>query len=332
MDRTRITQRSQNWKRNKPTSQLPRNSYFLNKRKGLASQNYVTQLGLHGGKLSPPSNPPDVQYQPWNRVTLCFTSAPKLYTLKMISDTLKFQIDPNGNGLNQMVSSEKRFRWQLKIFKVTVWNLTGKIIALSATDPTDKDLASGNRDQLCGIVDTGTSDSTARIGYLYPSSIRSRVFRPDDQEGGSDFFQVATSSSKDTVLYHIELAYKFDGPTKPVVLKFVDAFTSVLNSERHLKNSVTAQEESLTVLKSLNDITQRMERLEATVASERPSTLTKIVAGVAKTALLVAGTAAVHSDNELPSTEISELNSEDKIYNDSNQSNAEDHPYDDDYA
>lgn len=176
---------------------------------------FVKRSEIHGHKVSPPSNPPDVTYQPWFPVTLIFAAIGTLnIQVKDIATKLKEQLDPTHRGFNSKTSGDGRFIVQLRIHSVMAWNLTAnaRLIALSVDDFHDTTSATGGRDQLCGIVDTGGSSSAPKAGYVLPIGHRSMVLRNDDKEDEVYLINI-TAGAKDQILAHLKIHFRFDGPS-----------------------------------------------------------------------------------------------------------------------
>lgn len=223
---------------------------------------FVTRKQLDGGHFSPATNPPQVTYQPWNRVIIVHPFTATL-TLK-VQDLLyliRSQVDPTNRGFNQTTSGDARFVLQICLHTISVWNLTGRVISLAVDDFSDTRAGTGGRDQLCGLVDTGSTTHTPCIGYKYPSSLQHHVLRTDDNEGGVILLTSQSGTGDQCVLY-LTLTYRFDGPVKaPNILS-----------------------PSVEMIKALE-----------TIKAQQPSTISKVVDGVAKAAEVVYVAAASSS-------------------------------------
>lgn len=184
------------------TQSRPRNSRF------------VTKKEMSGGAFRPGSNPPQVTYIPWNNVTLVISHNTDL-SLKVndILKHLKSQLDPTGRGFNTETSGDKRFVVQMRIHSIAAWNLTGRVISLSVEDFSDTNSASSGRDQLVGLVDTGTSTHTPSVGYKIPSNLSQHVIRTDDVTG-SMFLLTVTAPAGSQLVTYLKISYRFDGPAK----------------------------------------------------------------------------------------------------------------------
>lgn len=178
------------------------------------SSRFVTKREMSGGAFRPPSNPPQVTYIPWNNVTLVISHNTDL-SLKVndILGYLKSQLDPTSRGFNSTESGDKRFVVQMRIHSIASWNLTGRVISLSVEDFSDTNTATSGRDQLVGLVDTGTSTHTPAVGYKIPSNLSQHVIRTDDVTGPMYLLTVTAPSGSQLVTY-VKISYRFDGPAK----------------------------------------------------------------------------------------------------------------------
>lgn len=191
---------------------------------------FVTKKEMNGGAYRPPTNPPQVTFMPWHSVTLVISHTSDLSVkVNDLMSYLKSQLDPTGRGFNATTTGDKRFVVQLKLRSISSWNLTGRVISLSVEDFSDTTTASGGRDQLCGLVDTGTSTHTPAVGYRIPSSLTHHVLRTDDVSGPSYLFTVTAPSGSQCVTY-VSLMYRFDGPAKhPEILSPIAEVEQSLN-------------------------------------------------------------------------------------------------------
>lgn len=256
------------------------------------SSSYVTRRQLQGGKQDVPVNPPSVTYQPWNSVTLVKTFQGNISVqANDILQMMRDQLDPTGRGFNATTSGDSRFVVQLRIFSVRAWNLTGRVLSLSVDDFGDYLPAQGGRDQLCGIVDTGTSTHTPAVGYDLPMSHRNHVIRTDDQTGTDYLFNIQ-SSPNDQCIAYIRLAYRFDGPVKaPQYLLPIDKIL------HHAKSTDVNIQTTTTHLIELKGMVSELRNIADKIDSEsKPSLLTKVVDGVKTTAMLVSALSAEFED------------------------------------
>lgn len=245
--------------------------------------NYVTRKDLHGGKITPATNPPDVTYQPWIHVTLVHSFSTSKYDcqVKDIIKLLRRQLDPESRGFNQTTSGDHRFVVQLRVHSIMAWNLTGRMLALTVDDFSEAQSAAGGRDQLCGIVDTGTQNHTPCVGYLLPSSHRQMVLRTDDKQG-EDYIYTVTSGSSDQCVVYTKIAFRFDGPVRPPSLTMpIGQCINLLASTRRV---VTDSHYSL---RAIDEVLQRLKEISENTYASRPSTLKSIVKGVEMIALAV---------------------------------------------
>lgn len=276
------TTRSQNWKKKSAASLSQRRS----------DRDVVTKRDLHGGKISPRTNPPDVTYQPWNVVTLvhAFTNTLEL-SVSGVLTLMRKQLDPTNRGFNQVQTGDGRFVIQLKLYSVQVWNLTGKTVSLSVSDFTESESASGGRDQLCGIVDTGSQTHTPCIGYLLPSSHRQHVLRTDDKQGTDVLFHIGAGSSDQCMVY-IRVAYRFDGPVKPP--KLLLPIDSIGEKIDDLTNQSARSTRKII---GIDKILTRLKEISENTYAARPSTIKKVIKGVEYTALAVSALAAANEED-----------------------------------
>lgn len=176
--------------------------------------NFVTKQQLIGQKFSPPSNPPDVNYQPWFAITLVFTAVSTLeLTVKEVALRLRAQLDPTSRGMNHTSTGDLRYIVQLRFQSISAWNLTAnaRLLALTVDDFHDVKSASGGREQLCGIVDTGGSATAPKVGYRMPLSHQSLVLRNDDQQSEIVIAKMQ-GAQNDQILCHLHTLFRFDGP------------------------------------------------------------------------------------------------------------------------
>lgn len=233
----------------------------------------VTKRDLNGGKFSPPMNPPDVAYQPWFHITLVDTFADTKYDCqtKTVLKLLRRQLDPEKRGFNQETKGDNRFVVQMRLFSVQSWNLTGRLLALTVDDFSEARTASGGRDQLCGIVDTGSQSHTPCVGYLLPSALRQMVIRTDDVQG-DDYLFTLTSGTKDQCVVYIRMAFRFDGPTRPPNLIMpITSCNSALNHGNRISNM------NLNNVMEVKEILKRLKEISENTYASRPSMIKKVV-------------------------------------------------------
>lgn len=276
------TARSKNWKTTSAASSSQRKN----------SRDIVTKRDLHGGKITPRTNPPDVTYQPWVPVTLvhAFTSSLELSTSGVLA-IMRKQLDPTRRGFNQTATGDSRFVVQFKLYSIQVWNLTGKTVSLSVTDFTESESASGGRDQLCGIVDTGSQTHTPCVGYLLPASHRQHVLRTDDKQGTDILFNIQAGSSDQCMVY-IRIAYRFDGPVNPP--KLLLPLDSINEKIEDLTNQSARSTRKIT---GIDKILTRLKEISENTYAARPSTIKKVIKGVEYTALAVSALAAASEED-----------------------------------
>lgn len=210
------------------------------------SQQYVTKKQMMGGKFTPPTNPPDVTYIPWNPVTLVLTFTGQLtLTVNDIKRYIRKQLDPTGRGFNPLDSGDSRFVIQFRVHRIQCWNLTGRVISMSVEDFMDASSNSGGRDQLCGLVDTGTSTHTPAVGYQLPASHFHHVLRTDDRLSREEIVYFSAPSSDQCIAY-LSMLYRFDGPAQhPSILSPIGEIQRTLNkvSSKILKSKDSSKVE-----------------------------------------------------------------------------------------
>lgn len=231
----------------------------------------VTTKQLYGSKLSPPDNPPDVQFMPWNRTTLVSLGSPssgsETFMVKDFCGKLRSQCDPTKRGFNQVASGDGRFIVQFKIHSVMVWNLSGYMVALAVDDFSDVVEAKGDRDQLFAGVDTGTPNHVPRIGYHLPAAHQSLVLRSDDVEGASVIYTVQ-GAANDKLLIYTDVSWRFDGPPK------------IFKQENLMLRVVKAVNITNTHLTRIAEDTEQ-------IRDNQPSTANEIIKDVSKAASYV---------------------------------------------
>lgn len=198
-----------------------------------ATQRFVTQQELRGGKMTVPTNPPDINYQPWCPVILVLQhSGGELKAkIKDISQRLCLQLDPLNHGFK--ASNDATFNkdggplLQLKFRSIRAWNLTGHMIALSVNDLISDNKK--NTDTLCGLVDTGSTTHTPAVGYEYPQSHKDVIFHNDGVDMDDPVFHVITPAGDTSVVY-VSLFWRFDGPSK--MSAFTQSMMALVRSVR----------------------------------------------------------------------------------------------------
>lgn len=239
------------------------------------------------------SNPPDVTYQPWNRITLV-KPIQKTQDFKLIDFLviLRKQIDPTNRGFNQINSGDGRFVVQFKLHSVRAWNLTGRVISLSVDDFSDVNSAKGGRDQLCGLVDTGSQAHAPSVGYHLPANHRNHVLRTDDNESGMYLFNISCGDGDACVVY-IDVMYRFDGPV---------SVPTLLLPDRKIIRELAATRDNTTrttgVLKTLSQIANEtkiavleLQKIAENTEASKPSTISQVVNGIEQVAMLVSSIA-----------------------------------------
>jgi len=291
------TQRNHNraraWRKktNTPTSSRRHNSSL------------VTYHSLHGGQINPGPNPPNINYQPWNHVVLAHVfKTQESIQVKTIPGLLKSQLDPTGRGFNQTTTGDKQFVLQLKIHKIRAWNLTGNMIAMSVDDFLDSRASSGGREQLCGLVDTGSPSHVPAVGYTLPMSHRQHVLRSDDQENEVYICNVQLDSSQSGIIY-VDLQYRFDGPVTPPALTTM--LGRIMKNTNELREEVQQQRREVGVIGNVMDsLAQSFSQAVVSVGKEKLAVLISSVLeeGTSHAPIMVEGL-----EDESPSHSFSDL-------------------------
>lgn len=178
------------------------------------SSKFVKKFDLNGGKLTVPSNPPEVTYQPWNSAVIVDSFSDSLdMTVHSLTRLLNKQLDPNGHAFKDCPDSysSNEFRLLIKIHSVRAWALNGKMIALSVEDflVPNKDKAAV--DQLCGIVDIGNANHIPGLGYKLPASHQQAVIRDDKTAFGlQHLFSIKCDGA---AICYINVSWRCDGPS-----------------------------------------------------------------------------------------------------------------------
>lgn len=179
----------------------------------------------YGRKYTPPTNPPDVTAQPWWGVTLSAIRKPGNYSFKDLHDDFFTQVGGT-NTFNQTSwdsDASNAFRFQVRISKVSVWNLTGRLISLVVWDIEEINYIDAQHkevDVLGSWVDCGGPSHFPTVGYYYPSTHSRRVFRPDPRY--KDYNILTTQGFKtDSILYHLKIEWRSDGVPGNKPLAFI---------------------------------------------------------------------------------------------------------------
>lgn len=277
--RTRATARSRAW-RGRNQNQRPQ-------RRTPDYSAYVTKASLAGGRIRVPINPPDINFQPWNHVTLvdAFTDTDKEFKITDIVSLLQSQLDPIKRGFNQG-TGENALIVQMKFFEVMAWNLTGRMIAMSVTDFSETTSAKANREQLCGLVDTGAQAHIPAVGYLMPALHRSTVLRNDKIDRDVILFNLQAGSG-DSCIFYLKMAYRFDGPVKiPKLVQPIAVMKEQLDVAKGTEQNT----------KKTTGVLGRMKSTLGDMASKLPDTVKTIKDGVEVTAMLVSALAILEEE------------------------------------
>lgn len=193
-----------------------------------------SKVGEFGARYSPPTNPPDTTAQPWWPIVISSIRKPGDYTFNaLVTDFLK-QVG-TGNTFNPASYNTDKgtpFRLQVRVERVAVWNLSGRIVSLSVWDVEERHDASTETTQtdlLGGWVDCGGANCFPAIGYKYPSSHHRRVYRPDPRYSNVKLF-TTTGGTNDWILHHIHVFWRADGTAQ---------FATVKSEVEEITDSVT---------------------------------------------------------------------------------------------
>lgn len=256
------------------------------------------------------TNPPVVNYQPWNFVTLVkfFKGTESIKTQDILA-LLRSQVDPHKRGFNQTTSGDGRFVVQFKLKSVRAWNLTGKILALSVDDFNEQETAKGERDQLCGVIDTGTATHTPAVGYILPKNLQEKVIRTDDKQG-DDYLFTGQVGDSDQGIFYITIEYRFDGPiVLPKYFTPLDymnsGFTTVAQG---LDSQITATSSLSKRTSDMKKILSRLKEISENTYASRPSIIKKVITGIGEVALMTVLSAAAADDDASSFGDFAELN------------------------
>lgn len=183
----------------------------------------ITYSKLQGGRFDPGPNPPSFDGQKWMEQIIFDTfrfnsNNPGGYKIGDIAKLIRKQLDPTAHGMNH---DESSYRVQYQLKSIRAWNLTGRVIALSIEDYADTAKDKLAVDQICGLMDTGTSTHTPAIGFRLPLALQTSTLRNDAEHGEFHLCDV-TGGVGDTLVVYFQLRWRFDGP-----FKAINAFTPV---------------------------------------------------------------------------------------------------------
>lgn len=221
---------------NRATKQKPKRQVVEGKKTSRNSRGPLINVGEYGARYTPATNPPDTTSQPWWSLVISSIRKPGDYTFtELVKDFLK-QVGTgytfNSTTFDQ--DSGTPFRFCVRIERVVVWNLTGRIVSLSVWDVEERSNASDTTTQtdlLGGWVDCGGASCFPAIGFRYPSSHHRRVYRPDPRYASVKIV-TTTGGSSDSILHHIHIQWRADGVSK---------FTTVKSEVEEITNTVQEQ-------------------------------------------------------------------------------------------
>lgn len=197
---------------------------------------------FRGNPYTPLSNPPGTTAQPWRPLVISSINAPGDYTFTSLIEDFQAQLNTSKFTFNTVsfnTDTGTPFRIQIRLEKVSVWNLTGKILSLSVWEIPEPSTtqATTEKTQLGSWVDCGGPSCFPSVGYNYPESHRHRVYRPDPLLAKQVILST-TSAAGDRILCHLHILCKTDGfPKFPTVgdivsesLRNIEASTGALSS------------------------------------------------------------------------------------------------------
>lgn len=240
----------------------------------------------------PATNPPPVNYVPWNAVTLLLhgTGGNGVQWRTIISQLVK-QLDPNNQCFLKWTETSdpnpfKNLLLQLRVHEVIVYNTTGRIVGLAV-----EDYSTPSRDQLCGVVDVGNPAAFPAVGYSFPPHLRNTVVTVD-KDNADSYVYTYTAGARDQVVQYVKMHWRPNGPMKSLLLQafdrpyqdVADALESVrLNTAATQENTATLDTSSKAIINNTHIIGENTKAIvEAT-----PSTFSRVVNGIASTAALV---------------------------------------------
>lgn len=273
-------------------------------------ERFITKRSVRGGRISVPTNPPEVTTQPWNQVTIVYEMSAEFQRVEHIRNRLLEQLDVEGTtfySVNLWNDKEAGNKWQniggekprtktyqisapainLKIHSIRVWNLTGKAVSLSVYDYSNSSIGD---ERLAGLVDTGGPSSFPAIGYQLPLSLHDYVIRTSDSKTSTlNVFNV-TAAAGDRIVAYVKVEWKPDSKQKDLMINF-DYNESVVRQ-------ITETNE---LIHNLTASSSNLEKSMKKVSDSQPSTFRKVLDGVATTAAIVLPIVAEGRKSELAS-------------------------------
>lgn len=265
------TARSQSWTNRKAA---PKGKAKPNSRGGSGGAHFITHRQLNGGRIVPGENPPDVNFQPWSKITVVKQFSGELtVNLGTIGSAFKTQMDPK----NTCFKTDSYFQFKLTSFRA--WNLTGRTISMTAHDFISPNPTGA--DQLCGLVDVGSPSHTPAVGFYLPSAHRQHCLRTDTTTGTDLILDLAVAKQDSGILY-VDCFYRFDGPSK---LSFVNQPSDKIT--KLLSDSYGVQVKSHTLNRQMKEVLSKLKEIADNTYASRPSTLKKVIQGVEYLALAI---------------------------------------------
>lgn len=208
-------------------------------KKTRSQEKFVTTTSLHGHRLNIPSDPPCIIQNPWTPITVHFLwrlgtdSTTGLINVSDVSSRLKQQLDSNTDEARKIF---KNFYVYMRIHSICCWNLTGKSVGLAVWDYSSD---SQDEDELGSWVDAGNSAGFPHIGYQWPMSLRVNSLSNADTNQSRRICTIV-SGSREEVLVHIKLHYRFITPTSNPLLG-LNALSLIASQQAETLKAMKAQ-------------------------------------------------------------------------------------------
>lgn len=252
---------------------------------------FITKRSVNGGRINPGQNPPPLSFQSWNPQVLVIPFKGDYSCTPIdLAKALRKQLDPTKRGFNWFdtkATEHEAFRVQLRLDMVRVWNISGRMVALSVNDFVDDTAGTqtGERDQVCGLIDTATQQSTACIGYQLPHHLKSMVLRNDDLQKDNKLFHI-TAGRTDGCIIYLNIHWRFDGPTE--LPTFDQTMYQLIQGINVKTGNILKQNQE-----KLGSILRTLEEFRE---GAKETTTSKIFNGITKIVPIVATVAAAEED------------------------------------
>lgn len=165
---------------------------------------------LNGHKLQPSPDPPSLTSQPWNRLTVSHSTLqppsgqPVGVNPSNLSDLLRSQIN-----LPQSVELD------LRIIRVSVWNLSGTSVGLRTYDLL-REVGIGTN-PLAVQLDRPGRNRWAKTGYYWAATQRNNTLVSTDSD--TRLFDLEADKESATLVFQVELLWR-PRPDKSVPTSF----------------------------------------------------------------------------------------------------------------